>query len=84
MTMNMRTDSVDVLIPRRFHNARNAAMAAIRYDLTALIRALPMASITLSAASLADADAEQGRVWLAAVVRALPTQADMEAGHGTA
>ena len=83
MTMNTQLDNVDVLIPRRFHDARNAAAAAIRYDLAALIEALPAASTTLTA-SVADADAEQGRAWLTAVVRALPTQADMEAGHGTA
>ncbi|NPD69595.1 hypothetical protein HN018_27045 (plasmid) [Lichenicola cladoniae] len=84
MTMNTQWNNVDVLIPRRIHDARNAAMSAARFDLTALIEALPVASITLSAASLADADAEQGREWLAAVIRALPTQGNMEPEHGVA
>lgn len=84
MTMNTQWNNVDVLIPRHFHDARNAAMSAARFDLAVLIEALPAASIALSAASLADADAEQGREWLASVIRALPTQADMEAKDGIA
>lgn len=81
MTMNMQLDNVDVLIPRRFHDARSAAMAAVRHDLAALIEALPAASTTL-AMPLVDADVEQSRAWLAAVVRALPTRVRTETEHG--
>lgn len=88
MTTNTNWGSVDVLIPRRFHEAREAAVLSARLDHAALIEALPVASPLTTgstlASFLADADADDCRAWITRVIEALPTQADMEAANGDA
>lgn len=86
MTTNSNWDGVDVLIPQRFLEARRTAIAFESLGLFALIDALPVAPLShqssAAASHLADADLDECRAWITRVIRALPTQADMEANHG--
>ena len=63
----------DVLIPRRFLEARAEALASTRLDLGALIAVLPCAH-PAQFLSLAEADIAQCRAWIGSVIRALPTR----------
>lgn len=85
MTEDTQWNNVEVLIPRRFRAAQEAAMSKLRVDLASLMTVLPPAAPNTPLATfLANANLQEGREWLASVIRALPTQADMEAGHGIA
>ena len=81
-------EGVTVLIPKHVHQARREAIQAACLDMSALVEALPSASpSSLDAALsnvLAHADADYCKAWIMRAIRALPTQADMEAAHGNA
>jgi hypothetical protein len=81
-------EGVDVLIPKRVHQNRREAIQAACLDLGALIGALPGTSPTPLDAALSDvlahADADDCKAWIMRAIRALPTQADMEATNGDA
>lgn len=64
-------DGVALLIPARFHRARENAAQAVLADLSACIAALPTAFRT---GSLVDADTDTAKAWARDVIRALPTR----------
>jgi len=88
MSMENTWEGVDVLIPRRIHQQRRQAIQAACADFGALVELLPTASPSpldnALSATLAGADAEDCKAWIMRAIRALPTQADMEASDGIA
>jgi hypothetical protein len=82
MTPSSALEGVEFLIPPRLHRARKAAAAAILADLSALIQALPTQSPCPALGALTAVDADQVKAWISAVVRALPTAANMEEDNG--
>lgn len=81
-------EGVDVLIPLRVHQNRRQAIQMACQDMGALIEALPGTSPVPPDAALSDmlaqADPDACKAWIARAIRALPTQADMEATDGDA
>ena len=81
-------EGVDVLIPKRIHQNRRQAVEAACADIGALVAALPGTSPMPFDAALADILAQAGpddcKAWVMQAIRALPTQADMEATDGDA
>ena len=78
-------EGVAVLIPKRVHQNRREAIQSACLDVGALIEALPGTGTPLDAALsdvLAHADADDCKAWIVRAIRALPTQADMEATNG--
>lgn len=88
MTTSENWSEVDVLIPSAILNRRKSAMREACMDLGALIEVLPTSSPSPSdcqyADYLAEADLADCKAWAARVIRALPTQSDMEASNGVA
>ena len=86
MSVGEAWENVTVLIPKHVHQTRRQAIQAACLDMGALIEALPSASLspldTALADTLAHATADQCKAWIVRAIRALPTQADMEATHG--
>ena len=84
--MNQAWNNVEVLIPRHVRQRQREAVEAACMDASALIQALspsPLAPPDPGAANpLADADPDQCRDWVTRAIRAIPTQADMEAHDG--
>ena len=81
-------EGVDVLIPKRVHQNRRAAIQAACMDVGALIGLLPGTPSLPQDAALADAlahaDTGDCKAWIVRAIRALPTQAYMEANDGDA
>ncbi len=79
-------EGVAVLIPKWVHQNRREAIQSACLDMGALIEALPGTSGTPLDAALSDvlahADADDCKAWIVRAIRALPTQADMEATNG--
>ena len=76
-------EEVDVLIPKRAHENRRRAIQDACTDIGALVGVLPgttPADGVLSMA-LALASPDACKAWVARVIRALPTVADLEATH---
>lgn len=71
---------VPMLVPARFHRAREAVAQATLADLSAWIEALPTAS---RRGALADADTDTAKAWALDVIRALPTQGTGAGNNGT-
>lgn len=88
MSMEDAWEGVTVLIPKHVHQTRREAIQAACLDIGALVEALPSASPSPLDAALSDvlahADADHCKAWIMRAIRALPTQADMEATHGNA
>lgn len=81
-------EGVDVLIPKRVHQNRRAAIQAACMDVGALIGLLPGTVSTSQDGplhdALAHANSDDCKAWIMRAIRALPTQADMEANNGDA
>ena len=78
-------DEVKVLIPKVILDRRKSVIREACLDYAALVDVLPTASAAMDevlASPLLDADPHACRAWLARVIRALPTQSDMEANNG--
>lgn len=85
MSIAAALDEVEILIPKAILDRRKATIAETRLDFAALIDALPSASPSsdeLSGSPLNDVDLADARAWITRVIRALSTQADMEATYG--
>lgn len=88
MTTHHGWEGVDVLIPKRVHQNRQAAIRSACLDVGALIDLLPGTAPSSRDAALSDAlasaDPDACKAWIIQAIRALPTQADTEASNGDA
>ena len=86
MTTPENWTEVDVLIPSTILTRRTSTMREACMDLGALVEVLPTASPSPLDSHLADflaeADLADCKAWATRVIRALPTQLDMEASNG--
>lgn len=81
----VQMDEVDVLIPKSILDRRKSVIREACLDYAALVDVMPATSSGMDevpASPLLDADPHACRAWLARVIRALPTQSDMEPTNG--
>lgn len=79
-------EGVDVLIPKRVLQAYERGLEDVREDVTAFVEAISNVDYLPLEPSgpvdLAEADPDACKAWVARIIAALPTTADLEAIRG--